>query len=83
MVNERADKRRGKPVYWLPAGGIDAGEGIIQAGLRETLEEAGLNVVITGVLRMMFHRSPRIFIVVMARPVPDDAPAKTIPNYES
>ena len=53
MVNEPAGLARGAPRYWLPAGRVDKGEGIIEAGKREALEEAGIDVEITGVLRFM------------------------------
>lgn len=81
MVNEPAGIAGDKPRYWLPAGRVDAGEGALEAGRREALEEAGLEVEITGVLRFMFHDCPRV--VVMAKPVPDDAPCKTVPDFES
>ena len=81
MVNEPAGIARDKPRYWLPAGRVDAGEGFIEAGVREALEEAGVQVEITGVVTFMFHDCPRV--VLMARPIPDDAPCKTIPDFES
>jgi 8-oxo-dGTP pyrophosphatase MutT (NUDIX family) len=46
MVNEPAGIAGGKPRYWLPAGRVDAGEGMIEAGKREALEEAGIEVEI-------------------------------------
>jgi phosphatase NudJ len=69
MVNEPAGIARGKPRYWLPAGRVDAGEGMIEAGEREALEEAGIDVVITGVIRFKNAKDlgcPRV--VLMANP---------------
>eukprot|EP00239_Pterosperma_sp_CCMP1384_P005134 CAMPEP_0197850314 /NCGR_PEP_ID=MMETSP1438-20131217/15004_1 /TAXON_ID=1461541 /ORGANISM="Pterosperma sp., Strain CCMP1384" /LENGTH=319 /DNA_ID=CAMNT_0043463423 /DNA_START=266 /DNA_END=1222 /DNA_ORIENTATION=- len=43
LVNEPAAIAGGKPKYWLPAGRVDAGEGFVQAAVRETLEEAGVS----------------------------------------
>ena len=51
-VDER--KNRG---WWLPAGYVDPGDSFYEAGVRETEEEAGLNVYIKGFLR--FEHSPR------------------------
>jgi len=53
MVNEPAGISGGKPRYWLPAGRVDVGEGIIEAGKREAFEEAGIDVEITGALNFM------------------------------
>jgi len=53
MVNEPAGIAGGKPRYWLPAGRVDEGEGMIEAGKREALEEAGIEVEITGALNFM------------------------------
>jgi 8-oxo-dGTP pyrophosphatase MutT (NUDIX family) len=73
MVNEPAGIARGRPRYWLPAGRVDKGEGIIEAGIREAEEEAGLKVKITGVLHFMNEKGlgcPRI--VLMAAPIDEN-----------
>jgi NADH pyrophosphatase NudC (nudix superfamily) len=44
LVNEPAGLCNGSPKYWLPAGRVDEGETFVQAGQREALEEAGLEV---------------------------------------
>jgi phosphatase NudJ len=38
--------------WWLPAGRVDPGETFAKAALRETEEEAGVKVVLKGVLRV-------------------------------
>jgi phosphatase NudJ len=46
-VNE--SKNRG---WWIPAGAVDEGETFAQAGHRECLEEAGIKVILKGLLRI-------------------------------
>lgn len=81
MTQEPAGLCGGRPKYWLPAGRVDAGEGFIEAGKREALEEAGIECEITGVLKFMYYDCPRL--VLMAKPLDDNAPCKTIPDFES
>ena len=38
--------------FWLPAGGLDPGEGLVQCAVRECLEEAGVRVKIKGLLQV-------------------------------
>jgi len=83
MVNEPAGIARGKPRYWLPAGRVDAGEGMIEAGKREALEEAGLDVEITGVLRFMNEGGSCPRIVLIANPIDKTQQPKSIPDFES
>lgn len=40
--------------WWLPGGHVDAGEQFEAAAIRETLEEGGINVKLTGILRVEF-----------------------------
>lgn len=82
MVNEPAGIKGSRPLYWLPAGRVDAGETIIQAGERETVEEAGVVIQIEGVLHFMLHGST-LRVVLFAHPVHDDATCKTVPDFES
>ena len=42
--------RDGKAVYNQPAGHLDEGEGLIAAAIRETLEETGWEVEVTGLI---------------------------------
>eukprot|EP01062_Namystynia_karyoxenos_P068902 TRINITY_DN6405_c0_g1_i1.p1 TRINITY_DN6405_c0_g1~~TRINITY_DN6405_c0_g1_i1.p1 ORF type:complete len:443 (+),score=119.21 TRINITY_DN6405_c0_g1_i1:125-1330(+) len=79
----------GRPTYWLPAGRVDIGESLLAAGERETLEEGGVQVRITGVIDCLLRRSrrhpdtPTPRIVFLAEPVHGDAQAKSLPDFES
>ena len=46
-VNET--KNRG---WWIPGGGVDAGESFAEAAVREAWEEAGVKIKLKGVLRV-------------------------------
>ena len=46
-VNE--SKNRG---WWIPAGGVDAGESFREAAHRECMEEAGIEIELKGILKM-------------------------------
>ncbi|MDE0951280.1 MAG: NUDIX hydrolase [Halioglobus sp.] len=54
MVEER-DKFSGKMVFNQPAGHLEEGESLADAALRETLEETGWRVKLTGVLSVALH----------------------------
>lgn len=84
LVNEPAGIcRTGLPGYWLPAGRVDAGESLLAAAARETLEEGGVEVRIEGVLRFMFECEETPRIVFLASPVDEDAAPKSVPDWES
>lgn len=38
--------------WWLPAGGLDVNETFQEAALRETKEEAGIDISLKGILRV-------------------------------
>ena len=57
MVRER-DKTSGEEVINQPAGHVEAGETLQEAALRETLEETGWQVELTGLLGFNHYRSP-------------------------
>lgn len=53
------EKSEGQMVYNQPAGHLEAGETLEQAALRETLEETGWHIRLTGVLGITLYTSPR------------------------
>jgi 8-oxo-dGTP pyrophosphatase MutT (NUDIX family) len=72
--------------WYLPAGRVEAGETIVEAAVRETMEEAGIPIVCEGILRVEHTPSAtgesRVRVFVMARPA-DDTPPKSIPDMET
>ncbi len=66
--------------WYLPAGRVEPGETFQHAALRETKEEAGIDVVLEGVLKIEQRPGPsflRLRVFFLARPA-DDAPPKTV-----
>lgn len=55
MVYEEAD---GKKVYNQPAGHLDPNETLTNAAIRETLEETGWTVTLTGVVGVNLYTAP-------------------------
>ena len=82
LVQERKDAQR----WYLPAGRVEPGETIADAAVRETREEAGIDVVLEGVLRVEHSPRPgggaRCRVIFVARPA-DDALPKRVPDAES
>lgn len=79
LVEER---KHGGGWYW-PAGRVEPGESLAVAAQRETLEEAGIRIRITGVLRFEHSVFPdgnaRVRVIFVGHPV-DDAPPKAQPD---
>lgn len=55
LVEEMADNRA---VFNQPAGHLEADESLIQAALRETLEETGWDIALTGVVGIYLYTAP-------------------------
>ena len=65
---------------------MDVSESLQSAAVRETLEEAGVQVRLTGILRMEYSpkvRYCRLRVVFLAEPVDDTTLPKSIPCFES
>lgn len=79
VVHERKHGQR----WYLPAGRVEPGETLVQAAIRETLEESGVPVVIEGVLRVEHSITAdggaRVRVFVLARPA-SDTPPKSVPD---
>src|SRR5436190_16271312 len=71
-------ERKHGQLWYLPAGRAEAGESLPMAAVRETLEETGVPVRLTGVLRIEHSPSlggARVRGLFLAEPV-DDTPPK-------
>ncbi|KAJ3416070.1 hypothetical protein HDV05_003429 [Chytridiales sp. JEL 0842] len=81
MVDEVASQG-----WWLPGGGVDVGEDIVRAAERECMEETGIEVEITGVLRVEYTPSShgfRLRIILYGEPKDPTQKPKAIPDIES
>lgn len=71
--------------WYLPAGRVEPGESFAQGAHREVIEEAGLDVVLEGIVRVQHTPTPhgaRMRVIFVARPL-DDTPPKSTPDDES
>ena len=79
MVQEFADAG-----YWLPGGRVDGNETLRQAAVRETKEEAGIDIIVKGILTVEFTHSNGTFnIIYYAEPKDQEQKPKSIPDFES
>lgn len=72
-------------LWYLPAGCVEPGETIVEAAVRETLEESGVPIEVEGLLRVEHTPSAhdaRVRVFLVARPV-DDTPPKRTPDEHS
>ncbi len=82
LVQERKEGQ----AWYLPAGRVEPGETLARAAYRETLEEAGLPIILEGVIRL--EHSPGVFglsrlrVIFVARPA-GDHPLKSQPDVHS
>jgi 8-oxo-dGTP pyrophosphatase MutT (NUDIX family) len=81
LVHERKHQS-----WYFPAGRVEPGETLADAAVRETLEEAGVPVVLEGILRFEHAVRPdgsaRCRVFYVARPE-DDTPPKSRPDDHS
>ncbi len=86
VIQERRvfDGRAG--TWYFPGGRVEAGEGLCEAARRETKEEAGIDVELTGLLRIEHRLQPegraRLRLFFLARQRGSDPP-KSVPDDES
>lgn len=81
LVQER---KRGAP-WSLPAGRVEPFESLADGAVRETLEESGVAVRLTGILRLEHtprERGARVRAIFLGEPVGDPTP-KQEPDEES
>ena len=81
-VNETKDRG-----WWLPAGWVDPGESFIEAAHRETKEEAGIDIILKGILRIEHSensgQSARMRVIFYAEPENEKQAPKSIADKES
>jgi len=69
--------------FWFPGGQLNKDETIWDGALRETMEEAGMKVILKGVLKVGEHDDGGRRIIFYAEPENEKDLPKTIPDYES
>lgn len=82
LVHERKHGQK----WYLPAGRVEPGENFVAAARRETLEEAGIPVIIEGILRIQHtptaDGTARVRVIFVARPQ-DDTTTKNYPDQDT
>lgn len=64
-------------LWWLPAGRVEPGETLQEAAVRETLEESGVRVALTGILALQYTPmadGARLRAIFTAEPEGDPTP---------
>ena len=75
-------ERKHGQLWYLPAGRVEAGETLVAAARRETLEEAGIDICVDGILRIEHTPTAeytRVRVLFIAHPQ-DDRPPKGRPD---
>lgn len=78
-------ERKHGQLWYVPAGRVEPGETFLEGAVRETLEEAGVLIRVTGIVRVEHSPGPtgaRMRIVFTGEPT-DDRPPKSVPDEES
>eukprot|EP01024_Parvocaulis_polyphysoides_P022971 TRINITY_DN21251_c0_g1_i1.p3 TRINITY_DN21251_c0_g1~~TRINITY_DN21251_c0_g1_i1.p3 ORF type:complete len:224 (-),score=43.85 TRINITY_DN21251_c0_g1_i1:637-1308(-) len=81
LVQERWDSG-----FWLPGGGVDDKEGLIEALKREIAEEAGVTVQVKGIVEnsiMVQNKGVWRRATFYCEVFPEDQDVKMLPDYES
>jgi phosphatase NudJ len=78
-------ERKHDQLWYLPAGRAEPGEDLASTARRETLEETGISVQLTGIIRI--EHSPRsnfarVRVIFAAEPTGDTQP-KSVPDEDS
>lgn len=71
-------------LWFLPAGRAEAGESLMAAACRETLEESGVPVVLEGILKFQhtpMHSGARVRALFLAKPADDTPPKSTADEH--
>jgi len=78
--------------FWLPGGRVDVGETLLEAAIRETKQEAGIDVDIKGVLKVehstyQYDERERAYnrmrIIFYAEPSDESQLPKSVPDFYS
>jgi phosphatase NudJ len=78
-------EEKGEKGWYFPAGKVEAGETLEGAAIRETKEEAGIPIVLEGILRVehgVGNGGVRCRVFYVARPR-DDTPPKSVADDHS
>jgi 8-oxo-dGTP pyrophosphatase MutT (NUDIX family) len=64
----------------------DPGESLENGAIRECLEEAGINIKLTGILNIRFRHyteQARIRVIFLGEPIDEKQAPKSVPDFES